>query len=479
MEQFGSTERQLPGDAQGAQNNVGRVITPRPSHQVHAFSRSLRNVLPGVALSLTFLAGVALRSQTSAPASSPAGARQSGTVKAATDHDFVLTDTGGKDHAINLPASTRVLIVPPGSKDLSAAAPGSISDLQPGDHVLVNTKPGDSGPALTASRVVIMKSAAIEQTHAADQAAWARGTGGLVKAVDSAAGSISITSAGKPLMIATSSSTAFRRYAGGSVRFEDATRSTLASVAPGDQLRARGTRSPDGTSLQADEVVTGSFHNYSGVIASVDATANTVTLKDLASKKTVTIALSDQSNVRRLPPEIAARFAQRERGASGTSSPGGSATPGRTPGQGGNSASPTSASPTSATPSASVPRERSGSGAYSAARPAGSGETASGDASPRGASAGSAGGAGRIGLDLSAMLGRLPTETLGGLKTGEAVMIVASLGADAAARPTVITLLAGVEPILSASPNGEGATLSPWNVGGGGGGEGEAGGGPQ
>jgi len=63
------------------------------------------------------------------------------------------------------------------------------------------------------------------------------------------------------------------------------------------------------------------------------------------------------------------------------------------------------------------------------------------------------------------MLSRLPTETLGGLKQGEAVMIVATASADG--KQTAITLLAGVDAILAA-PAGQQMTLSPWSVGGGG-----------
>ena len=58
------------------------------------------------------------------------------------------------------------------------------------------------------------------------------------------------------------------------------------------------------------------------------------------------------------------------------------------------------------------------------------------------------------------MLSRLPTETLGGLKVGDAVMIVATQPAADSATATAVTLLAGVEPILQASPKGE-MTLTP------------------
>jgi len=67
------------------------------------------------------------------------------------------------------------------------------------------------------------------------------------------------------------------------------------------------------------------------------------------------------------------------------------------------------------------------------------------------------------------MISRLPTETVAGLKAGEAVMIVASSAAADPNKSTAVTLVVGVEPILTAAPQGDGPTLSPWSVGGGGG----------
>lgn len=395
--------------------------------------------------------------------------RQSGTVKAVAEHDFVLTDAAGQDHAVTLSPATKLMIVPPGSKDLSAATAGAVTDLQAGDRVLVTAKAGDTGPSLTAARIVVMKSSAIAESHASAEAAWASGTGGLVKSVDPAQSSIVISNAARTVTVSTSANTVFRRYAGGSVRFEDATRSSLAAVAAGDQLRARGSRSADGSSLAADEIVSGNFQNYAGQIASIDAAANTVTLKDLTTKKLVTVALSAQSNLRRLPPEVAARFAARER-AGGTGGAGGA---GGTGGAGGASSARAGATGMGATGAAPVAAQ-TGSGA--------SGAPGDSVRAVRTSAPGQAGGSGREGGtrgggDLSAMVSRLPTETLSGLKPGEAVMIVASSAEGATGRSTAITLLAGVEPILSATPAGEGMTLSPWSVGGGG--EGEGGASPQ
>jgi len=70
------------------------------------------------------------------------------------------------------------------------------------------------------------------------------------------------------------------------------------------------------------------------------------------------------------------------------------------------------------------------------------------------------------------MINRLPLVTLADLQKGEAVILVASEGSSSA-EVTAITLLGGVEPILTATPRGaQGFTLSPWTMGGGAMGEG-------
>lgn len=61
------------------------------------------------------------------------------------------------------------------------------------------------------------------------------------------------------------------------------------------------------------------------------------------------------------------------------------------------------------------------------------------------------------------MLNRLPTETLSDLTKGEAVMVVATEPTPGATTVTAITLLTGVEPILTANPNG-GIDLGGWSL---------------
>jgi len=287
-------------------------------------------------------------------------------------------------------------------------------------------KLGDTPDTFTAGRVILMKSGDIAQKHAAEEEDWQkRGSGGLVSAVDPMTGLVTITARSKKIAIQTSAATSFRRYAGDSVKFEAAQKSTLAEIQPGDQLRVRGDKSEDGATIKAEEIVSGSFRNLAGTIATIDATGTSFTLKDLATKKTYTVAVTENSNVHAIPAEMATRFAARAKGQGGQ---GGQAAPGAS--------------------GAGV------AGAHPAGAPAGS-EGAGGPAAGHGA-----------GMDLSQMVSRLPSIALKDLKAGEAVMVVASQP-QAGGTLTAITLLSGVEPILAATPSGSAAmTLSPWSVGG-------------
>jgi hypothetical protein len=71
------------------------------------------------------------------------------------------------------------------------------------------------------------------------------------------------------------------------------------------------------------------------------------------------------------------------------------------------------------------------------------------------------------------MLSRMPNVAISDLQKGDAVMVVATEGSTNSG-PTAITLISGVEPILTAAPGGAAAAtiLSPWNLGASPGGEG-------
>ena len=71
------------------------------------------------------------------------------------------------------------------------------------------------------------------------------------------------------------------------------------------------------------------------------------------------------------------------------------------------------------------------------------------------------------GGDVAQMLERLPAMTITELKPGDAIMVSTTQGSDDG-RVTAITLLAGVEPLLTASPAATRDIMSGWNLGGGG-----------
>jgi co-chaperonin GroES (HSP10) len=383
-------------------------------------------LLPLIALSTC---GAGLMAQATAAAPAPA-ARQLGTVTAIAGNSLTLKTDAGQQVVVSVPDGTRILQLAPGSTDLKTAQTIALKDIEAGDRVLVSGKVGDSAGTFAAARVILMKSSDIAQKHETEQADWQkRGTGGIVSAVD--AGTLTVTVGAKKVAVTTSPKTQFRRYAGDSVKFEDAKPGTLAQIQPGDQLRVLGTKSEDGPSIPAEVIVSGSFKNLAGLITTIDAAKGTLTLKDLTTKKTVTVTITPNSNVRMLPPQAAAMFAARAKGAgAGGGASGGSSPQGSGAGQ----------------------AEASGGG-----RPGGAGRSAGGD--------------------LSQLVSRLPDKTIADLKVGDAVMIVASQPDPTSAAVTAVTLLSGVEPILAATPSGGPAmTLSPWNLGGEGAPEGGGGG---
>jgi hypothetical protein len=356
-----------------------------------------------------------------------------GTIKSISGTTIMLVTDAGSELKVLLPADVKYLRVPPGSTDLKEAVPIQLSDLQEGDRVLVRSKPSDDGTSLVASTVIAMKKADISARQTHEREDWQRrGIGGLVKSTDSSAGTVTIgttTGAGsKDVEVHVSKTTVLRRYAPNSVKFDDAKPSSLAEIKAGDQLRARGTKSEDGSSFTAEEIVTGAFRNIAGTIESVDAGAGVLTIKDLASNKPVQVKITSDSQVRKLPQPIAQRIAIRLQGIA-----------------------------SEATGAASV-------AAKPVTPPAAGTQTGGGAQGSQGGAGAGMGGAPRNGGgDIQQMLSRLPASSLGDFQKGDAVMIVATPAqSDSAA--VAITVLGGVEPLLQASPQGQASILTPWSL---------------
>jgi hypothetical protein len=242
-----------------------------------------------------------------------------------------------------------------------------------------------------------------------------------VSAIDTSGGTISVAvTPTLNIAVKTSKDTGFLRYAPASVKFADAQKGTFDQIKVGDQLRVRGNRSADGKELIAEELISGTFRNIAGTITAIDAASGTITIKDILAKKSVVVKITTDSQMRKLTPPMAQRLAFFLKAPAGAA-------------QGG-------------TPAVAQP--------------------ASGAAGASATSAGAPAGASRPGPppDFQQMLSRIPNVTLAELQKDDAVMAVAMQGNDGTG-VIAITLLGGVEPILTASPNGAAALFSGWNLG--------------
>jgi hypothetical protein len=371
-----------------------------------------------------------------------------GTVQAMSGSTVTVKSDAGATMAVTVQDGARLLRIEPGQKSLAGASPFSLVDLQAGDRVMARGAAGADGASLSANLLVAIKGADIAQKQEREREDWQKnGTGGLVKSVDAAASTVTISvgAGGKTEVIHASPTTVVRHYAPGSVKFDQAVKGTLDEIKPGDQLRARGTKSADGGTLEAEEIVSGSFRNLAGPIQSVNTTASTLTLSDTGSKKTIVISMTPDTEVKKLDPAVAQRLAAR---LSGAKRPEGAAGAGAHQGSG--NAGPGGAGPGSAGP-----------GAGRGGPPPGTPSDQAGGGAPRSGA----------GPDLQQILARSPSVTLKDLQKGNMIIVVATEG-QSPETATAITVVAGVEPMLQASSNASQAFSSSWNLGGGGGGEG-------
>src|SRR5580698_9227251 len=258
-------------------------------------------------------------------AGTSAATRRIGAIKAINGAVVTLTPDTGPDISFTVQATTRILRIAPGEKDLKNATPIQLQDLQVGDRILVAGKASDDNLSFAASTVVVMTHSALQARHQQDLQDWQkRGVDGLAKAVDPAAGTVTISVRSKDVVIHTSSTTVVRRYAPESVKFDDAKPGTLQQIHPGDQVRARGDRSADGSELAAVEIVSGSFPGIAGTVNSVDASSSTLSVHDLLSNKTVVIKITPDSQLRHLSPEMAQMIAMRLKAGAAGAAPSGS-----------------------------------------------------------------------------------------------------------------------------------------------------------
>jgi hypothetical protein len=354
-----------------------------------------------------------------------------GTVQTMSGSTLTVKSDAGATMQVTVGESAKLLRIEPGQKSLAGASPFNLVDLQAGDRVMARGAANSDGKELAATMLVAIKSADIEQKHQQEREDWQKnGTGGLVKSVDTAASTVTIAiglAGGRTEVVHVQPTTIVRRYAPGSVKFDQAVKGTLDQIKSGDQLRARGKKGADGSSLEAEEIVSGSFRNFAGAVTAIDGAASTITVTDSTTKKSVVITITPDSEVKKLDSEVAQRLAARMSGKRPDGSPA-SGSP-RGPGS---SAPPPDATAAGGPKAGAVPK----SGA---------------------------------GPDFQQLLARAPSINLKDLAKGNMVIAVATEG-QTPDTATAITVVAGVEPMLQASTSGSQAMLSSsWNLGGGGG----------
>ena len=333
--------------------------------------------------------------------------RYLGSITAINGDMLTVKTDAGDVHQVQVPSTAQLKRIEPGQTDLTKAEALEFSSLAVGDRVLVNIDPNATAGTPQAARIIAIKKADVTKMQQAQTQAWAQGVHGLVKSVDPQTGAIVVSvrtgTQTKDVTVNITKATTLKRYAPGSVSFDQAQPGPIGAIHPGDQLFARGTRNADGSAMAADDVVSGSFRSIPGTILSVDTAASTITVKDLATKKPVTVKITADSQMRRLDSAIATRMAAGLKG--------------NPAGAGGG---------------------RGGTG---------------GGGAPRSFNQG------RGGADLETILDHAPAIQLASLQKGEAVMIVAT---EDATGVNAIKLLAGVEPLLEAPEAQD--LLSSWSL---------------
>jgi hypothetical protein len=359
-----------------------------------------------------FLAAVGAFAQ--APASSTLGVVTRIDIAA---KQIVLKADSGQEIVISLQPNATFRRVAPGETDLRNAATIDVTDINAGDRVLARGKASEDKKAVDATLIVVMSKGDIAKKQAAETADWdKRGVVGIVTASSPEDIAITVRGAGgaKTMIVTPGPNAVVRRYTPDSVKFLDAKPSTLAEIKTGDQVRARGEKTADGAKMTAEEIVSGTFREIAATIISIDAAENRIRVTDLATKKPVIVRINADSSVKKLPPQMAQMLAARNR-----------------------------------------PPEEGRGGPPAGGPPAAEGGRGGG----RGMGGGGRGG------DLAKMLERVPAASLADLKSGDAIIVLSTVGA-AQDQLTAITMLAGVEPILT-KPGTREMQLGSWSLGGG------------
>ena len=369
------------------------------------------------------------------------------TIDAPSGKLTVKTDAGSTV-VVQINTDTTFERVPPGETDTKKAVAISLSDIAVGDGVYARGRVAEDRKSVPAQKVIVVSQSEIAQKQERERAEWRkRGLSGIIESLNPQAKEITVTArtaeGNKPVIISITDKVKMRRYAPDSVKFSDAKKSSFDELKVGDQVRAKGDKSPDGARFTAEEIVTGAFRTAGGTIKTVDAATGLIQIEDIQTKQALTIVVNKDSTLKRIPEN----FMQMMQGGGGGPGAAGAGAPGG----GGPQQAQQQQRPAGGPPAAAQGTQTAqGSGAGNNARPAGQGGQASqaGQGAPGGAAGAGQGGGPGGGFDIQRIIDNLPAVTLAELKPGDMVLLSSTKGADPS-RATAITLVSGVGPLFA------------------------------
>ena len=335
-----------------------------------------------------------------------------------------------KDGAINvvLTDKTQYKRIPPENPILPAAVASSFEEVGVGDKLLVTGVVAEDKKSVPAKAIYLLSKSDIAQRNSKDQEKWrTRGISGQVKTVNPQTKEITVSVRGVAgstnVTVTPKDNVKVLRYAPNSVNYNEAATSSFDDIKTGDMIRALGDKSADGSTLKAEEVVSGAFQTIAGTITAINPEKNEITINNIQTKKDITIVLGKNTIAKQFPAEMAQRMAQFQMMQAG----------------GGGMRPPQSSQPTGQRP----PQPQAQT------QPQAQGQTPG--QNPMGQGGGMRGGS------IDDMLERFPNITIADLKVGDMVAASSSKG-NTLENVTAIKLLSGVEPFLKAAqfPQGGG-----------------------
>ena len=193
----------------------------------------------------------------------PTIAKRIGTIKAINGNALTLTPASGGEVSVTIQPSARILRLAPGEKDLKNATSLQAQDLHSGDTVRVRGTASANGNSISALEVIVITEAAVAAVSDQIRQDWQkRSIGGVVESADAAETltlSVPSLAGKKAVVVHTMKDIVVHRYSPDSTKPEDAKPSSLSEIHPGDQLRARGNKSADGSEITAEEIYAGVF----------------------------------------------------------------------------------------------------------------------------------------------------------------------------------------------------------------------------